>query len=90
VLINFSKDFAAAWSQDVFIGRGAPAYQDDFSTNCHNANPRNIFAQLGMNPMVCRGHVAPADSRRQCNLKGMTLIKQVGNTCYYCSPIHPP
>jgi hypothetical protein len=80
----------AAWPQDVFMGRGAPDYEDQFSGNCHSANPPNIFAQLGMNPMACRGEVAPADSRRQCSLRGMTLLKQVGNTCYYCSPLKPP
>jgi hypothetical protein len=80
----------AAWSQDVFMGQGAPDYEDQFSGNCHSANPPNIFAQLGMNPMACRGEVAPADSRRQCSLRGMTLLKQVGNTCYYCSPLKPP
>ena len=72
------------------MGQGAPDYEDQFSGNCHTANPPNIFAQLGMNPMACRGEVAPADSRRQCSLQGMTLLKQVGNTCYYCSPLRPP
>ena len=34
----------AAWSQDVFMGKGAPDYEDQFSGNCHTANPPNIFA----------------------------------------------
>jgi hypothetical protein len=89
-LVLFLLIASAAWSQEVFMGQGAPDYQDQFSANCHTANPPNIFAQLGMNPMACRGEVAPADSRRQCSLRGMTLLKQVGNTCYYCSPRKPP
>jgi hypothetical protein len=80
-----------ALGQDQFSsGSAPPTYTDQFETNCHQGQQPNIFAQLGMNPMACRGQVAPEDSNRQCTLKGMTLLKQIGNTCYYCSPIVPP
>ena len=80
-----------ALGQEQFsAGDGSTTYTDQFQSNCHQGQQQNIFAQLGMNPMACRGQVAPQDSNGRCTLQGMTLLRQIGNTCYYCSPIVPP
>jgi hypothetical protein len=63
-------------------------YSDQYSQTCDEQNASNPFA--GMNPLVCHGEVAPQASNGQCNLAGMQLLKHVGETCYYCSPINPP
>jgi hypothetical protein len=72
---------------------GSAVYIDQYSVACDKAHPsvnaaNNPFANI--NPLVCRGQSFPADSAGHCSLKGMTVIKQVGTTCYYCSPINPP
>ena len=80
-----------AIGQEVFSsGSAPPTYSDEFSGNCHQGQPPNIWVQLGMNPMACRGQVFPQDSNRQCSLRGMQLLGHIGETCYYCSPIKPP
>lgn len=43
-----------------------------------------------MNPLVCHGIMAPADSAGRCSLAGMRLLKQVGGICYYCKVLNPP
>lgn len=74
---------------DVFAHNtpGYQVYNDQFSTNCSRGN---TSPYKGMNPLVCHGVMAPADSRGQCSLRGMRVLRQVGNTCYYCQPINPP
>lgn len=62
-----------------------PVYSDQFSGGCVNTS-----VYQGMNPLVCYGVTAPADSRGQCSLNGMRLLRKAGNTCYYCQPINPP
>jgi hypothetical protein len=79
-----------AIGQEVFSsGSAPPTYSDEFSGNCHQGQPPNIWVQLGMNPMACRGQVFPQDSNRQCSLRGVQLLGHIGETCYYCSPIKP-
>lgn len=73
--------------------KGSLVYTDQYSGTCDKAHPApnpdtNPFATI--NPLVCHGASFPADSSGKCSLKGMTLIKQDGTTCYYCSPIDPP
>ena len=80
-----------AIGQEVFSsGSAPPTYSDEFSGNCHQGQPPNIWVQLGMNPMACRGQVFPQDSNRQCSLRGMQLLGHIGENCYYCSPMKPP
>jgi hypothetical protein len=72
---------------------GSAVYIDQYSVACDKAHPAanaatNPFANI--NPLVCHGQSFPADSAGHCSLKGMTVIKQVGNTCYYCAPVNPP
>jgi hypothetical protein len=67
---------------------GGVSYTDQSSQTCEEKNANNPY--LGMNPFVCHGESAPTDSRGECSLNIGTVWKQVGNTCYYCSPINPP
>jgi len=73
---------------EIFASGGEPIYEDQFSSSCEKNNANNPYA--GMNPLVCYGVMAPADSTGKCSLWGMTVWKQEGNTCYYCQPINPP
>jgi len=63
-------------------------YEDQSSETCEKQNAGNPYA--GMNPLACNGEQAPTDSAGKCSLAGMTVWKQQGSTCYYCSPINPP
>ena len=63
-------------------------YSDQYSQQCEEQNANNPYA--GMNPLTCHGESGPTDSLGHCSYPKMTLWKQVGNTCYYCSPINPP
>jgi len=63
-------------------------YEDSSSESCEKQNENNPYT--GMNPLVCYGVMAPADSRGQCSLSGMQVWKQQGNTCYYCQLLNPP
>lgn len=67
---------------------GGVSYADQSSQTCEEQNANNVY--LGMNPFVCHGESAPTDSQGKCSLNIGTVWKQVGNTCYYCSPINPP
>lgn len=68
--------------------KGGVTYTDQSSQTCEEQNQNNPYA--GMNPLVCYGVNAPTDTAGKCSLAGMTVLKQEGNTCYYCSPINPP
>ncbi len=68
-------------------GNPGDVYSDQFSSNCEKGN-NSPYA--GMDPLVCYGVMAPADSRGQCTLGGMQVLKQVGNTCYFCQKLNPP
>lgn len=63
-------------------------YTDSASDNCEEQNANNPFA--GMNPLVCKGEEMPTAGPGVCNFPGMQLIKQQGNTCFYCYPLNPP
>jgi hypothetical protein len=63
-------------------------YTDSASENCEEQNANNPFA--GMNPLVCKGEMMPTAGPGVCNFPGMQLIKQEGNTCFYCYPLNPP
>jgi Lysine-specific metallo-endopeptidase len=71
---------------DVFAG-SADTYTDAAATSCTKNNPSPY---AGMNPLVCYGVMAPVDSAGKCSLARMYVLKQEGNTCYYCQPINPP
>ena len=77
-------------SGDVFAsqGQGGTTYSDQYSSNCEQQNANNPFA--GINPLVCKGEVMPTAGPGVCNFPGMQLIKQQGNTCFYCYPLNPP
>jgi hypothetical protein len=68
-------------------GNSGDVYSDQFSSNCEKGN-NSPYA--GMDPLVCYGVMAPADSRGQCTLGGMEVLKQEGNTCYFCQKLNPP
>ncbi len=83
---------AGAWAQESSTEtlKGGVSYSDQSSDDCEQQNVGNPYAEVGMNPLVCYGIMAPADSRKQCSLPGMRVLKQDGETCYYCSPITLP
>ena len=94
IFAAFAGSFAALAQQapppSEVPGHNTPGYQvynDQFSTNCSRGN---TSPYKGMNPLICHGVMAPADSSGRCSLRGMRLLKQVGNTCYYCQPLNPP
>ena len=68
--------------------KGGVTYTDQSSDTCEQQNANNPYA--GMNPLVCYGVMFPADSRGECSLQGMTVLKKEGNECYFCSPITSP
>lgn len=72
-----------------FSGTGQPSqvFSDQFSNSCSSGS-QNPYA--GMNPLICKGVQGPADTAGRCSLKGMRLLHQYGNTCYYCQPLNPP
>lgn len=73
---------------DVFASQGGPPiYSDQYSSDCEASNANNPYA--GMNPLTCHGEMMPAQGNA-CNLPGMTLIRQIGNNCFYCLAINPP
>jgi hypothetical protein len=77
-------------AQEQFASGDAPTYSDQFSNSCIQSEPPNPFKQAGMNPLVCRGVMAPQASNGQCNLAGLVVLSHVGTSCYYCSPISMP
>ena len=77
----------AAFAQTTLRGGVSQTeYTDDYARTCEEQNKGNPYA--GMNPFECHGQMAPTDSRGQCSLNIGTVWKKVGNTCYYCAPIH--
>jgi hypothetical protein len=71
---------------DVFES-SSNVYSDQFSSSCEKGN---TSPYAGMNPLVCYGVMAPTDSAGKCSLGGMEVLKQEGNTCYYCQKLNPP
>jgi hypothetical protein len=64
------------------------AYYDQFSTDCSR---NNSSPYAGMDPLTCHGVMMPAASNGQClGARGWQLLKQEGNTCYFCQPLDPP
>jgi hypothetical protein len=73
---------------DVFSSGVGSEYTDEFESSCEKSNANNPYA--GMDPLKCYGVMAPTDSAGKCSLGNMQVLKQEGNTCYYCQPINPP
>lgn len=63
---------------------------DTFSSSCIQAQPPNIWKQLGVNPLTCHPQTMAQNSQGQCTLKGATLVAHQGTTCYYCEANNPP
>jgi hypothetical protein len=72
---------------DIFESGSSNVYSDQFSSSCEKSNTSPYAV---MNPLVCHGVMAPTDSAGKCSLGGMEVLKQEGNTCYYCQKINPP
>jgi hypothetical protein len=84
----FSSGGAQTPPGDEFSSQGGPTYTDEFASSCEKANTNNPYA--GMDPLKCYGVMAPTDSAGKCSLGNMQVLKQEGNTCYYCQAINPP
>jgi hypothetical protein len=64
------------------------AYYDQFSTDCSRDNSSPY---AGMDPLTCYGVMLPTASNGECiGARGWQLLKQEGNTCYFCQPLDPP
>ena len=73
-----------AIGQEVFSsGSAPPTYSDEFSGNCHQGQPPNIWVHLGMNPMACRGQVFPQKT-------GIPMLPARGVRNYWDTLANPP
>jgi hypothetical protein len=73
---------------DQFAGGASSVPSEQFAGG--SCSVRNTSPYAGMNPLACKGVANPVDSRGQCSLAGLRLLRVVGNMCYYCQTINPP